>query len=410
MMVGCSNLNPQLSQLGVSTQKTIDPTLTTPGAVRAMPEMSSVGLEWTPTIDTKVVGYRVYRSTDANQSSLVGRLDNRYNSHFSDSKLRASTHYSYAVASIDAQGAESNRSNVEVKTLPLPASVGFIQAVSGLVKQVKVIWRPHDYTSVVGYDVYRNDPKNTSEWTKIATLKGRLNVEYIDKNLEDARTYTYRVVTLFPDDLETTFSESVKGSTKVPPLVPTNLKATNDQPKKIILSWDSVAGATSYKIYRTGATFENLKEPLKTQKTTYVDEIAHDGKTYSYQVSALDVEDLEGAKTPLNVQGTTLPVPASPVIKSSVMADGKVTLQWSVVDNRAVAFQVKKRKFTGPFKTKIMWEEKNYRGVTDKIFVDSELVPGERYDYKIEAIDQFGLISNPSEPVEIDLTQMTPKG
>lgn len=409
-MAGCTNLNPQLSNLGIATQKTVDPTLTTPGVVRVMPEMSSVGLEWTPTIDTKVVGYRVYRTTDANQSTLVGKLDNRYNSHFSDSKLKAFTHYSYAVASIDAQGAESNRSNVEVTTLPLPPSVSFIQAVSGLVKQVKIIWRPHDYPSVIGYDVYRNDPKNTSEWTKIATLKGRLNVEYIDRGLEDARTYTYRVTTLFPDDLQTTFSESVKGSTKVPPMVPTNLKATNDQPKKIILSWDGVVGATSYRIYRTGSAFENLKEPLKTQNTTYADEIKQDGKSYSYQVSALDVEDLEGGKTPLNVQGTTLPVPATPLIQSSAMVDGKVTLQWSVVDNRAVAYQVRKRKFTGPFKSKIMWEEKNYRGITEKTFVDSELVPGERYDYKIEAIDQFGLISTPSEPVEIDLTQMTPKG
>ena len=71
---------------------------------------------------------------------------------------------------------------------------------------------------------------------------------------------------------------------------PTNLVATANGENTIVLTWDAVAGATSYKIYSGETAIATVTE------TTYTKELLIAGTEYCYSVSAVN-EDGESAKT-----------------------------------------------------------------------------------------------------------------
>jgi hypothetical protein len=62
---------------------------------------------------------------------------------------------------------------------------------------------------------------------------------------------------------------------------PTGLSATAAGPTQVNLSWNSVAGATSYWIYR------DIYVPAIIQNTYYTDGSVSPGTTYSYAIAAV---------------------------------------------------------------------------------------------------------------------------
>jgi hypothetical protein len=245
-------------------------------SVKHISTMSDIALEWQRVNDTRAQGYYIYRGDIKTNNKLqrIKILTNRYASHFLDSKLKLNTKYLYAVSTIGNNGFESRPSKtIMVKTMPAQKSVSFIATISNLPRQIKIVWRPHSNRAVKSYIVQRLVQK-TSTWTNIATLKGRLNAEYIDTKLANNTVYMYRLIAVTFKYIKSLPSKVVQAKTKPLPIGVQELHATIDLAKKITVKWEPspTNDVVSYNIYRSAKNknFE-LFDNINVKDTIYID-------------------------------------------------------------------------------------------------------------------------------------------
>ncbi len=377
----------------------IDQTLPMLSDIKFISDITEVGFEWKPSRDERVAGYYIYRSNPDKQNGKLERvatIKDKYSSHYVDVNLKPATQYYYRFSSFSFDKRESVAGDtISVKTMPLIESVVFLKAIRGLPNRVKLVWRPHTSPRVESYIVERNEFTST-KWEKIGVVKGRLNAEYIDAGLKENRVYRYRVKVKTYDGLISKPSKIVEAGTKPLPLKVKNLKATVDVPKKIILTWDpsSEKDFSYYKVYRSINTMLFYSYLAKTKDTRYEDLVNENGKSYFYYVTAVDKDGLESLRQSQAVKGSSLDIPEAVVITSSNNDGRSISIAWTNRDDRAVKYNVIKE-FNG--------KKKIFTGIRSTNFIDNDVVRGVEYKYNVIAIDKFGLASNPSENIVIEI-------
>jgi len=380
-------------------QPIVDQTLPKLTDIKFLSEVTEVGFEWKPTFDERVVGYYIYRSNPEVKNAKLQRIatiEDKYSSHFVDTKLKPSTAYQYRFSTYSVQKRESVPSDTIIATTkPLIESVSFIKAITGLPNRVKLIWRPHTSQRVQSYIVERNE-FSTIEWNRLAKIDGRLNAEYIDSGLKDNKVYRYRVKVKTYDGLVSKPSEIVEAGTKPLPIEIKNLTASIDVPKKIVLKWDpSVEKDFSYyKVYRTSNPLLFYRYLAKTKDTSYEDLINSNGSSYYYLVTTVDKDGLESPRQDNPIMGTSLEIPDTVSITSSNHDGRSINITWNTRDNRASRFNVIKE-----YKDK----KKIFTAIKNNNFNDSDVTRGIEYNYKVIAIDRYGLASKESESVVIEM-------
>ena len=387
----------------------VDASLPRVESIRTLPGSTEVGFEWTPIYSSQIEGYYLYRM-EGNSMKKIATIKDKYVSHYVDTNLRPNSSYTYQISAYSADKHESGLSMAASVTTTAPVaktatlgSVGpvtFINAVSGLPARIKIIWRPHSLENTEYYVIERNEYKSSS-WDEVGKVKGRLNAEYIDKDIQDNTVYRYRVRIKTNDGVVSTPSDTVEAHSKPLPKGISGVKATSNLPKKIILTWN--ASTTSdfayYKIYRSPTSSLFYTFYGKTVNTEFEDLINDNGKTYYYRVVAVDVDGLE-SKQDGTISGMTLPALSAPSV-SSVKHDGSaIFIAWSG-DENAIKYSVTKE-FEISGKTK----KQNFTGIFESNFVDQDTLPGVEYKYNIIAIDKYGIASKPSDSVLITI----PKG
>ena len=385
------------------TKPKTDVTLPTVQKIRTLADIKSIALEWTPVYSERVQGYYIYRGSHTKELKRIKKIENRYSSHYLDTNLAPNTMYSYAITTYDANGRESKPSPVtRVKTLPLLDSVPFVDAIDHLPRQVKLIWRPHPYKRVEYYIIERSEPQS-QKWKVIATIRGRLNAEYIDKNLKDNHIYLYRIFVKTCDGIVSKPSKIVQASTKPRPRIVQGLSASKNLPKKIVLHWlpNPEPDIDHYNVYKSIFAIGPFLKIAKTKKTSYIDLLDKDGVTRYYKVTAVDKDGLESFKQDAPVAGTTLAKPLPPVILNHTFDGHTLFISWESPDKRGVRFIVKKIEKSGLFE-KQEYLFKNIQGTT---FTDSNLKPNMKYEYEVYAVDKNGLVSKPSEKIVIKTSQ-----
>jgi uncharacterized protein len=381
-------------------------------SIRTIPDITSVAFEWRKVEDLKVDGYYLYRAEMGKEGSKLKRvafIDNRYTTHYVDADLEPNTRYMYSLASGTKDGKESApTSTYAVQTLPVLDSVSYIQAISNMPRQVKILWRPHENERIKYYTIERSIPTSTT-WNKIATLQGRFQVEYIDTNLENNFAYMYRLKAHTYDHIASKPSEIARAMTKPLPLAANNIRASMDQPRKIIVSWEpsETNDVIMYKIYSSSSadgSYSHLKS-VSSGFTHYEDIIKEDGKTRFYKVAAVDKDGLESTLLMSPAMGSTLPKLNRPIITLAQIQGQRVILNWQAGDNRAqsfVIYKTVKHSFFNRKTTKI-------NGVQDLRFEDSDILRGVEYLYTIESIDQYGITSEPTQEVSLTLPKLSGK-
>jgi len=380
-------------------KRVIDSSLPKVVGLKVLSDITEVGFEWEPKYDERVQGYYVYRSNPkvkSNKLQRVAVIKDRYSSHFVDTRLKPGTLYYYRFSSFENDQVESEPSEmVSISTKRMVPSVAFVKAIVGLPNRVKVIWRPHEYPRVSSYIIERNDLSSTV-WEKVATVEGRLSAEYIDRGLKDNYLYRYRVRVKTFDGLVSNPSEIVEAQTKPLPPIVENVRASQNIPKKIVLTWDVSPrkDISYYKVYRALNPLLFYSYHAKTAENRFEDLVNENGKTYYYKVTAVDKDGLESPKQDTPIAGSTLSVPQSVSI-TSINHDGRsVMLTWMNNDNRAVSYTILKE-FDG--------KEYKLTGIKSLSYKDEDVIPGIEYKYRVVAIDRYGLSSEPSEPILITI-------
>jgi len=394
---GCQNITPQ------PQKKIVDPAMPIVKDIKILTDMTEVAFEWKPVYTDNITGYHIYRSDPLKKDGklhLVATIDDRYVSHYVDTKLIPGTVYYYRMSTFAKENRESEPSEVvEAKTLPLLPSVPFVKAISGLPRRIKIIWRPHPNPRVKGYIIQRNDLTDL-KWKDIATIDGRLNAEYINKDLKDNKVYRYRIKVKTYDGIVSTPSDVVEGNTKPLPPIVSGVKASRDLPERIKITWNKSPNkdVVYYNVYRAVTPYLFYTYLAKTADTNFVDVAGKDGVARYYKVTAVDNEGLESLKQENPIMGTTLPKPTSPVLTNVVMDGSFVKITWKSGDNRAVKYSVIKT-FSKDFSQKKI----KYINIYDTKYIDKDIVPGITYSYTVVAIDKYGIVSEPAEKITIDV-------
>ena len=381
-------------------------------SIRTIPDITSVAFEWRKVEDIKVDGYYLYRAEMGKEGSKLKRIafiDNRYTTHYVDADLEPNTRYIYSIASGTKDDKESSPSSTyAVQTLPVLESVSYIQAISNMPRQVKILWRPHENERIKYYTIERSTPTSTT-WNKIATLQGRFQVEYIDTKLEDNFAYMYRLKAHTYDHIASKPSEIARAMTKPLPLSANNIRATTDRPRKIIVSWEpsETGDVILYKIYSSSSSdgsYTHLKSVSNTF-SHYEDVLKEDGKTRFYKVAAVDKDGLESALLMSPAMGSTLPKLNRPIITLAQIQGERAILNWQSGDNRAESFIVYKTVKHSFFNRKTS----KITGIQDQRFEDSNIIRGVEYIYSVESIDQYGITSESTEEVSLTLPKLSGK-
>ncbi|MBS9782517.1 MAG: fibronectin type III domain-containing protein [Arcobacter sp.] len=381
-------------------------------SIKSISDIRSIAFEWKKVNDSKVIGYNLYRmkaNSASGKLSLIKTIKSKYVTHFVDKNLTPNTKYIYQISSIAKNNIESKTTKAYfVKTLPRAIPVSFVQAISNLPKRIKIIWKPHEDLRIKYYKIEKKEPhKNT--WKYLTTKKGRLQSEYIEKNLGDNQSFSYRIIAYTFNGIPTKASQVVTATTKPLPLAPQNVKATRNQPKQITVSWEpsQTKDVVKYVVYRS--PFKAIGYMKKTEVNAntlkFIDKISEDGKDYFYKITSVDEDGLESSSDMEPMRGITLNKPATPIVNLAQIQGNKAILNWSSIDDRIVSYNIYK-------KTKInFWEYKaeKFINIKDLRFEDNNIKKGVVYKYSIQAKDKFGILSDKTDEVELILPK-TKKG
>lgn len=383
---------------------TTDPKLPVPSLNGSLSDVNTIAFEWKAILDPDVSGYNIYRSNPAeNNQTLthIATIKGRFSTHYVDEKLTPNTLYHYRFTSTGSEFSESNGSEMmEALTLPMIAPVSFFQSVGNMPRSAKLLWRPHPNTRINGYIIDRLNI-NDQKWSELKTIEGRLNAEYIDRDLKDGQVYYYRVRAITFDKLITQPSETAKVSTKPLPKEIQSITATTNLPKAIALKWTPavIEEFSHYNIYRSASSNGNYEYRVKLIDTTFIDTTKEDGEPFYYKITVVDKDGLESSMGSIVTHGASLAKPRAPIAYDGKISAAGVNLQWTKNDDRITNYTIIKT-------TKTSWigrESIEINNIKETTFQDTDIKPNIGYIYQVVGVDKDGVQSLPTQGIELML-------
>ena len=167
MVSGCEKT------LDTPKEPVVDSTLPRIDTVRTLVDLTEIGFEWTPTYGDRVAGYYIYR-LDGSKMKKIATINDKYTSHYVDTKLTPDTQYSYRFTTFSEEKRESEPSQIiTASTTGTIESVSFVKAITGLPNRVKIVWKPHTMERIESYIIERNEFKST-KWDEVGKNKNIL--------------------------------------------------------------------------------------------------------------------------------------------------------------------------------------------------------------------------------------------
>ena len=400
----------ELKQIDTPIKPKIDETLpvVSKESIKTIPDMTDVAFEWQKVDDPSIKGYYIYRADALGDNKLkrVAEIESKYTTHYVDEELEPSTQYLYAMSTIGKNGLESMATSpISAQTLPRLESVSYITAISNMPRQIKILWRPHENERIKYYQIQRKSPLET-KWKKLKKVRGRLQVEYIDDGLKDNEIFSYRMVSVTFDGIESHPSQIVKAKTKPLPKGVENLTATKDMPKKIELNWEfsKTADVVAYNVYVSDTDSGSYSKiaTIKSKHNGFAHLVNEDGKVQFYKITSVDKDSLETDKNFMPVMGSTLPKPKKPTVTLAQIQGEKAILNWVAGDDRTVGYNIYKTMHEGWGKSK----KTKIRNIKELRYEDRDIARGIEYSYTIQAIDEYGLLSDETAETSLILPKL----
>lgn len=359
---------------------------------------------------TGLAQYKVFRSKDSqNAFVLVATIPAGATTYVDADQLEVSAQYFYRISALDPKGNEGARSAVVSLTT---AGTG-VAAPSGLratgrIGEISLVWNAVSDLHLLGYLVLRADATQ-GPFAPITgdTLFTTGQTTYIDKNVVADRIYFYRVQTVIQDPNRglvrseaSPFVDGVSSADQSAPAAPSDLIVSLDEAnfRRVNLSWTAPArdsdgsdltGLSSFRIFRsrqTNTSFVLLATVPGTQ-VSYQDTTVELLTQYFYAISAADPAGNVGprsASASVTLRG--LIAPRNPVAVAGVQ---KITLSWTAnTEPELTGYEV--LRFTDPGQAT---PNATFNSVLTT-FVDTPVVAGQTYVYRVRAVGLQGLQSD----------------
>jgi len=341
------------------------PVATAPAAptnLVATPGNATVTLTWTASAGA--TSYKVYRGATV--------VSTQAGTSFVDNAVSNGQTYSYSIVAYKLNSPASTASST-VSATPVAPPLSSPTGLSATPGDGKVTLSWGSVSGATSYQVSRNGAVLST--TSVPSL--------VDSAVTNGLTYTYTVIAIGPSSQSAPTAPVSATPAAVVVGAPTGLTGTAGD-GIATLTWNTVANATGYRLYRDGA--------LITSPTgnSYTDPGRTNGVTYAYTVSAI-VSSVETSKSaPVSVTPFVL-TPAAPAGLTATGGNAQVSLSWTASAN-ATGYVV----YRGP--TAVSTQ-------TGTTFLDTGLVNGTAYSYTVKATN--GSASSPASAA-VSATPMAP--
>lgn len=268
-------------------------------------------------------------------------------------------------------------------TLSAPTGFSLTQTSSA----IKLSW--NQVSGAIGYAIYRALPSDDT-YTYLNAINA---TSYTDTDVESGQTYYYAVGAVNEDyqvgelaEDHITFNGSGGGGeTPTAPATPSGLTATAGT-SSISLSWNSVSGATSYKVYRATSASGNYSERDNVGNTSYTDYDVTKGTTYYYKVTALNSAGAESAKSSaVSAKIASSSGGSKPSTPSNLKAEASgscIALSWNGVSSASSYVVYRSTSASGSYS--------QLKETSHAYTSDCEVSSGVTYYYKVSAKNSYG--------------------
>ena len=408
------NAGPRSQPVSVTTKG-----FAVPSNLRATAGVQKITLTWSANTEPELTGYEILRFTDPNQATPDKTFSSVLTTYV-DTPVTADQPFVYRVRAVGSSNVKSELSAFVSAQATAPAPVlaapRNVQARGGI-GHITITWSANTEIELTGYRVMRyTDPAQTEADATFITVQ----TTYVDSPLVSGQTYVYRVQAVGVNNTESEtslFASATVQIDDIPPATPGNfIAALESSGAAIELSWDAptrdanggdLTGLASFVIYRTDPLSNNVLTVL-----TIVDASAREYRdidllnrtTYRYQISAIDNEGNESARSPIRTVTTTDIVPVPPTDLTVTYIAPVINLTWVapdkydhfIVQRAAIAGAASGaaiRNLTDGDYTTLETEDP----ITTTTYSDRDIKSGFTYVYRVRT-SLSGRISAPSEP------------
>ena len=358
--------------------------LAVPANVRATAGPQEIALTWSANTEVELTGYRVLRYASASDAQAQATFTTVQTTYV-DSPLTVGQTYVYRVQAVGSGGLESELSAIVSATaesrLLAPRSV----TATGGLRRVTVSWAANTESELTGYQVLRyTDP---SDATPQATFK-TIQTTYVDSPLTAGQVVVYRVKALGAGGIESQASQFATAEAQSLS-TPRNVTATGGV-RRVTVTWtaNTESELTGYKVLRyANASDASPLATFTTIQTTYVDSPLTAGQIYVYRVKAVGSGSLESASSQFaTAEVKSLSAPQNVTATGGIK---RVTVSWAKnTEFELTGYQVLRYANASDTTPSATFST----GLTT--YVDSPLVVGQTYVYRVKAVGSGGLESD----------------
>jgi fibronectin type 3 domain-containing protein len=346
------------------------------GVTAAALSDSQIAVSWNAVSGASA--YKLYRS-----ESAVGTFDllttiTAPNVRYIDASLAPVTECFYTVSAVNIIG-ESEKSDVvsAVTHIPPPDT---IHAVPASASSIDVTWSQVIWAN--SYKLYRSTNENDS-YEHIATTA---ELSYLDAVSDNTLKYFYKVSAVSAAG-ESVLSVYASAEFKFPD-APSGLSAVSLSSTSLEISWDSVQGASGYKLYHSNTTATGTYNLIATVDDT---NYTHSGLTintdYWYKVSALNIIGEGEQSAYINAR---IAPPATPAnVRVTPLSDTSLRVSWDPVPG-ALLYSVYRNVGERNEYSVNVYSSNMITSTTDTYYIDTGLDPFRRYYYKVSATNEIG--------------------
>lgn len=288
-------------------------------------------------LDTNTVAKKFHIHRRAGNEKNWTKIGTSTTTSFTDKNVKNGVTYTYTVRTTSATNASTyNTTGVKTTYYVAPKLKKLSVAKNG---NTTISWNA--VSSAKGYYVYKKE--NNSKWTRIAQIKNPKTLSYKDTTAKKSGVkYSYTVKTYNGKYASANASPALS---TIYLAIPKTIVANHYSPElgsSIKISWNSIAGAKSYVIYRKASTskYWSILVDNVTDKV-YYDKTAQSGVKYYYAVRAKNGSYMS------NYNSTALITAlATPVLKDAIIADTGVKVTWEAVGG-AESYNIFRRTLSG---------------------------------------------------------------
>jgi fibronectin type 3 domain-containing protein len=342
------------------------------GVSAAVQSSSRIQVSWA--FVSGASGYKVYRGDSA--SGPYVEVGSPSISTYTDTGLSSNTTYYYKITAVDNSGESDYSSYTYATTSSSPSAPTGVSAAAQSSGSIRVSWSSVSRAS--SYKVYRA----ASPSGPYAEVGSPSSSPYTDTGLSPDTTYYY-LVTAVNSAGESGYTSYTSATTSGnAPSAPTGVSAAAQSSSSIRVSWSSVSGASSYKVYRSTSPSGLYAEVGSPSSSPYTDTGLLPDTTYYYLVTAVNSAG-ESGYTSYTSATTSGSVPSAPTgVSAAAVTSSSIQVSWSSVSG-ASSYKVYRGTRSSGSYTEV-------GSSSSSPYTDTGLSWDRTYYYKVKAVNNAG--------------------